>query len=38
MPGVIEATIVFTEAVAYLKIDEKQIKITDIKAALNHAK
>jgi len=38
MPGVIEATIVFTEAVAYLKIDEKQIKITDIKDALNHAK
>tara|TARA_R110001583_G_scaffold11613_15_gene52314 strand:- start:1150 stop:2520 length:1371 start_codon:yes stop_codon:yes gene_type:complete len=38
MPGVIEATIVFTEAIAYLKIDEKIINIDDIKALLNQPK
>jgi len=38
MPGVIEATIVFTEAIAYLKIDEKIVNIADIKALLNQPK
>ena len=38
MPGVIEATIVFTEAIAYLKIDEKIINIADIKSLLNQPK
>jgi len=35
MPGVIEATIVFSEAIAYLKIDEKIVNIDDIKTFLN---
>ncbi|WP_025563766.1 MFS transporter [Psychromonas sp. SP041] len=38
MPGVIEATIVFTEAIAYLKIDEKIVNIAEIKALLNQPK
>ena len=36
MPGIIEVTIVIEEAVAYLKIDDKQVDITDIKALLNN--
>ncbi|WP_299665719.1 MFS transporter [uncultured Psychromonas sp.] len=35
MPGVIEATVVFTEAIAYLKVDEKIVNITKIKSLLN---
>lgn len=35
MPGVIEATVVFTEAIAYLKVDEKIVNITKIKRLLN---
>ena len=35
MPGVIEATVVFTEAIAYLKVDEKRVNITKIKSLLN---
>ncbi|WP_166370495.1 MFS transporter [Psychromonas sp. SA13A] len=35
MPGVIEATVVFTEAIAYLKVDEKRVNITKIKRLLN---
>ncbi|WP_448548081.1 MFS transporter [Thalassotalea fusca] len=34
MPGVIEATLVHTEAVAYLKIDDKVADISEIKAIL----
>ncbi|TYK64255.1 MFS transporter [Colwellia echini] len=34
MPGVIEATIVHTEAVAYLKVDEKIVDLVAIKALL----
>jgi len=34
MPGVIEATLVHTESVAYLKIDEKIVDIQKIKALL----
>ncbi|MBU2870711.1 MFS transporter [Colwellia sp. E2M01] len=34
MPGVIEATIVHTEAVAYLKVDEKIVDLMAIKALL----
>ena len=34
MPGVIEATLVHTEAVAYLKIDDKIADISEIKAIL----
>ena len=37
MPGVIEATIVVSEAVAYLKVDQKVAQISDIKAVLNTA-
>jgi len=35
MPGVIEATVVFTEAIAYLKVDEKIVNIAKIKSLLN---
>ncbi|MFD2167701.1 MFS transporter [Thalassotalea euphylliae] len=35
MPGVIEATLVYSEAVAYLKLDDKQADIPQIKALLN---
>lgn len=35
MPGVIEATLVYSEAVAYLKLDDKQANIAQIKALLN---
>lgn len=35
MPGVIEATIVLHEAVAYLKVDEKVADLVGIKALLN---
>ncbi len=35
MPGVLEATLVYQESVAYLKIDEKVADITNIKAILN---
>ncbi len=35
MPGVIEATLVHTEAVAYLKVDEKVADLLAIKALLN---
>ncbi|WDD98677.1 MFS transporter [Thalassomonas actiniarum] len=37
MPGVIEATLVHSEAVAYLKVDEKQVDLKDVKALLNRA-
>jgi MFS family permease len=37
MPGVIEATIVFSEAVAYLKINEKLADMEQIKRLLNRA-
>ena len=37
MPGVIEATIVFSEAVAYLKINEKLADMEQIKTLLNRA-
>ncbi|WP_426358904.1 MFS transporter [Pseudocolwellia sp. HL-MZ19] len=35
MPGVLEATLVYQESVAYLKIDEKLADILSIKALLN---
>jgi hypothetical protein len=35
LSSVIEATIVFSEAIAYLKIDEKIVNIDDIKTFLN---
>ncbi len=35
MPGVIEATLVHTEAVAYLKVDDKVVDLAAIKALLN---
>ncbi len=35
MPGVIEATIMHEEAVAYLKVDEKIVDLVSIKALLN---
>ncbi|WP_286264462.1 MFS transporter [Thalassotalea atypica] len=35
MPGVVEATLVHSEAVAYLKLDDKQADILQIKALLN---
>ncbi|MCH2058076.1 MAG: MFS transporter [Thalassotalea sp.] len=34
MPGVVEATLVYSEAVAYLKLDEKVADIAEIKALL----
>jgi len=34
MPGVYEATLVFEEAVAYLKVDEKKVDLDKIKALL----
>lgn len=34
MPGVVEATLVYAEAVAYLKLDDKVANITEIKALL----
>ena len=34
MPGVIEATLVHTEAVAYLKVDEKTVDLLAVKALL----
>ena len=34
MPGVIEATLVHTEAVAYLKVDDKTVDLTKVKALL----
>lgn len=34
MPGVIEATLVHSEAVAYLKVDEKRVDIEKVKALL----
>ncbi|NQZ28601.1 MAG: MFS transporter [Colwellia sp.] len=34
MPGVIEATLVHTEAVAYLKVDEKSVDLLAVKALL----
>lgn len=34
MPGVIEATLVHTEAVAYLKVDDKTANLAEIKALL----
>ncbi|WDE05794.1 MFS transporter [Thalassomonas viridans] len=37
MPGVIEATLVHSEAVAYLKVDDKVADLQDIKALLNRA-
>jgi len=37
MPGVIEATLVHSEAVAYLKVDDKLVDLKDIKALLNRA-
>ncbi len=36
MPGVIEATIMHDEAVAYLKVDDKTADLTSIKAILNN--
>jgi MFS family permease len=36
MPGVIEATLVPSEAVAYLKLDDKQADLDKIKALLNN--
>jgi len=38
MPGVLEATLVYQESVAYLKIDEKIADILSIKALLNPQK
>ncbi|REL28354.1 MFS transporter [Thalassotalea euphylliae] len=35
MPGVVEATLVYSEAVAYLKLDDKVADIKEIKALLN---
>jgi MFS family permease len=35
MPGVIEATLVQEESVVYLKVDDKVVNITEIKAILN---
>ncbi|WP_440876367.1 MFS transporter [Thalassotalea sp. PLHSN55] len=35
MPGVIEATLVQSEAVAYLKVDEKLVDLAEIKALLS---
>ena len=35
MPGVIEATLVHTESVAYLKVDDKVVDLLAIKALLN---
>ena len=35
MPGVIEATIMHDEAVAYLKVDDKTVDLVNIKALLN---
>jgi len=35
MPGVLEATLVYQESVAYLKIDEKVANIANIKSLLN---
>jgi len=37
MPGVVEATLVNSEAVAYLKLDDKVANIAEIKAMLNPA-
>ena len=34
MPGVIEATLVHTEAVAYLKVDDKKVDLLAVKALL----
>mgnify|MGYP006897347546 CR=1 FL=1 len=34
MPGVVEATLVYSEAVAYLKLDDKVADIAEIKALL----
>jgi MFS family permease len=34
MPGVLEATLVFSESVAYLKVDEKQVDLAAIKTLL----
>ena len=34
MPGVIEATLVHTEAVAYLKVDVKTVDLNAVKALL----
>jgi MFS family permease len=34
MPGVIEATLVHTEAVAYLKVDDKVVDLTAVKSLL----
>lgn len=38
MPGVIEATLVHTESVAYLKVDEKIVDLIAIKTLLNSLK
>ena len=35
MPGVIEATIMHDEAVAYLKVDDKLVDLPGIKSLLN---
>ena len=37
IPGVIEATLVHNESVAYLKLDEKVANLQEIKALLNQA-
>ena len=34
MPGVLEATLIYTEAVAYLKVDDKIVNLQEVKALL----